>query len=138
MGGIIIRYIEILRRSIDARQKQIYVNLKVRIYIHEDFDEIPTQLPDYPNVEHAKEVLIVGLGPTGLFAALKLIELGLKPVVLERGKDVKERIKDLKGINVHHTVNEDSNYCFGEGGAGTYSDGKLYTRSKKKGMYIVS
>lgn len=128
-----IPHIEILRRSVDARQKQVYINLKVQVFVNEDFEEIPTKLPDYANVRNAKEVLIVGLGPAGLFAALKLIELGLKPIVLERGKDVKERIQDLKGINVHHIVNEDSNYCFGEGGAGTYSDGKLYTRSKKRG-----
>jgi uncharacterized FAD-dependent dehydrogenase len=90
-------------------------------------------LPEYPDVRQAEEVHIIGAGPAGLFAALKVIEQGLKPVVWERGKDVMERVKDLKGINVHHVVNPDSNYCFGEGGAGTYSDGKLYTRSKKRG-----
>jgi uncharacterized FAD-dependent dehydrogenase len=90
-------------------------------------------LAEYPDVRQAEEVHIIGAGPAGLFAALKVIEQGLKPVVWERGKDVRERVKDLKGINVHHVVNPDSNYCFGEGGAGTYSDGKLYTRSKKRG-----
>lgn len=128
-----IRYIEILKRSVDARQKQTIINLKVCVYIDEEFIEQPIHLPDYRDVSNLEEVLIVGAGPAGLFAALQLIEMGKKPVILERGKDVKARIKDLKGINVDHIVNEDSNYCFGEGGAGTYSDGKLYTRSKKRG-----
>ncbi|MEQ9310780.1 MAG: NAD(P)/FAD-dependent oxidoreductase [Balneolaceae bacterium] len=128
-----IKHIEIVKRSIDARQKQVIINLKVQVYVNEDFKETLVQIPDYPDVSNAEEVIIVGLGPAGLFAALRLIEAGKKPVVLERGKDVKARIKDLKGINVDHIVNKDSNYCFGEGGAGTYSDGKLYTRSKKRG-----
>ena len=133
IGESEIRHIEVLKRSVDARQKQVIINLKVQVFVNEDFVEDPVLLPDYPNVQSNEEVLIVGMGPAGLFAALRLIELGLKPVILERGKDVRDRIKDLKGINVDHIVNEDSNYCFGEGGAGTYSDGKLYTRSKKRG-----
>lgn len=128
-----LRHIQVLRKSIDARARQAYINLKVRLYINEEFEPEEISLPDYPNVSNAKEVIIIGAGPAGLFAALELLENGLKPVIIERGKNVKDRIVDLKGINVNHTVNEDSNYCFGEGGAGTYSDGKLYTRSKKRG-----
>lgn len=128
-----IYHIEILKRSIDARQKNVIINLKVEVYVGESFKDEPISLPDYKNVSNSEEVIVVGMGPAGLFAALKLIELGMKPIILERGKDVKKRIKDLKSINVDHIVNEDSNYCFGEGGAGTYSDGKLYTRSKKRG-----
>jgi uncharacterized FAD-dependent dehydrogenase len=129
-----IKHISILKRSIDARQKAIKINLKVAIYFQEDeFIENKIQLPDYKNVSNSPEVIVVGAGPAGLFAALQLIELGLKPIVIERGKDVRGRRRDLKAINLEHIVNEDSNYCFGEGGAGTYSDGKLYTRSKKRG-----
>lgn len=128
-----LRHIQVLRKSIDARARQAYINLKVRLYINEEFEPEDISLPDYPNVSNAKEVIIIGAGPAGLFAALELLENGLKPVLIERGKNAKDRIVDLKGINVNHTVNEDSNYCFGEGGAGTYSDGKLYTRSKKRG-----
>jgi len=129
-----IKHISILKRSIDARQKAIKFNLKVAIYFQEDhFVEEKIQLPDYKNVANSTEVIVVGAGPAGLFAALQLIELGLKPIVIERGKDVRGRRRDLKAINLDHVVDEDSNYCFGEGGAGTYSDGKLYTRSKKRG-----
>ncbi len=128
-----LRHVQVLRRSIDARSRQAYYNLKVRLYINEEFEEEEVTLPDYPNVSNAEEVIIIGAGPAGLFAALELLENGLKPVIIERGKNAKDRIQDLKGINVRHEVNEDSNYCFGEGGAGTYSDGKLYTRSKKRG-----
>ncbi|EMS87722.1 NAD(P)/FAD-dependent oxidoreductase [Leptospira noguchii] len=128
-----IHYIEILSRSIDARQKTIYFNLKVLVFIGENYVEKPIVLPDFPNVSNAKEVIVVGAGPAGLFACLQLILSGLKPILLERGKDVTRRPFDLKEVNIHHNVDEDSNYCFGEGGAGTYSDGKLYTRSKKRG-----
>ncbi len=130
----LVHKVVVLKRSIDARQKAIKINLKVSVYlIDEKFTEQKMELPDYKNVSNAQEVIIVGAGPAGLFAALQLIELGLKPIVIERGKDVRGRRRDLKAINVDHIVNEDSNYCFGEGGAGTYSDGKLYTRSKKRG-----
>ena len=129
-----IMHVSILKRSIDARQKAIKMNLKVMLYFQGDeFIEEKIKLPDYKNVSNAQEVIVIGAGPAGLFAALQLIELGLKPIVIERGKDVRGRRRDLKAINVDHIVNEDSNYCFGEGGAGTYSDGKLYTRSKKRG-----
>ncbi len=128
-----IRHVEILRRSIDARKKDIKINLSVRVYSNEQFVEKEILKPDYQDVSSSREVLIIGAGPAGLFAALKCIELGQKPIVLERGKDVSARRRDLKAINIDHIVNEDSNYCFGEGGAGTYSDGKLYTRSKKRG-----
>lgn len=131
-----LRYVEILRSSIDARAKQAYYNLKVRLYIGEEYQPAEISLPDYPNVSNARKVIVIGAGPAGLFAALELMEQGLKPIILERGKDAKERIQDLKAINVRHEVNEDSNYCFGEGGAGTYSDGKLYTRSKKRGNVL--
>ncbi len=123
----------VLKRSIDARSRKIKVNLSLNVFIGEPFRprEIPT--PPYQNVTKGKRVLIIGCGPAGMFAALRCIELGLKPILIERGKDVQSRRRDLKAINRDHIVHEDSNYCFGEGGAGTYSDGKLYTRSKKRG-----
>lgn len=128
-----ISHVEVLKRSIDARQKNIKVNLKVQVYLREDFNKEKITLPEYKEVSQAEEVIIIGAGPAGLFAALRCIELGKKPIVVERGKDVRARRRDLKKLNIEHLVNEDSNYCFGEGGAGTYSDGKLYTRSKKRG-----
>lgn len=128
-----IKLIKVNKRSIDARQRDVKINLNISVYLKSE--QILVQKPDtiYKNVSNKKEIIIVGAGPAGLFAALQLIELGLKPIVLERGKDIKERRRDLKAINQLHIVHPDSNYCFGEGGAGTYSDGKLYTRSKKRG-----
>ena len=128
-----IQGVRILKRSIDARQRQIYVNLKVRVYVNEQPHDDEYVRTEYPNVEGRPQVIVVGAGPGGLFAALRLIELGLRPIVLERGKDVHERKKDLANITKTQKVDAESNYCFGEGGAGAYSDGKLYTRSKKRG-----
>ena len=123
----------VIKRSIDARQRQVMVNLTVRVWIDEPMADDPFQRIDYPNVEGRPQVIVVGAGPGGLFAALRLIELGLRPIVIERGKDVHERKRDLAQISRQHIVDPESNYSFGEGGAGAYSDGKLYTRSKKRG-----
>lgn len=123
----------ILKRSIDARQRTIFVNLTVRAYLNELPKEKEYQETVYNDVSDKPQVIVVGAGPGGLFAALRLIELGLRPVIVERGKNVRDRKKDLALIGREQTVNPESNYSFGEGGAGAYSDGKLYTRSKKRG-----
>ena len=120
-----------LRKSIDARSKHIVFRILVDVYIDEKPEEKKTI--KYNPVTDVKKVIIVGFGPAGMFAALKLIELGIKPIIVERGKDVQERRRDIRAIQQDHIVNPDSNYCFGEGGAGAYSDGKLYTRSTKRG-----
>lgn len=125
--------VRVLKRSIDARQRTIFVNLKVRAYINEMPQDNQYVHTEYPDVSSRPRVIVVGEGPGGLFASLRLIELGYRPVVLERGKDVRERKKDLSNITKTQKVDSESNYCFGEGGAGAYSDGKLYTRSKKRG-----
>lgn len=125
--------VRVLKRSIDARQRTIYVNLKVRVYVNEEPCDDEYERTEYRDVSQAKSVVVVGAGPGGLFAALRLIELGLRPIVIERGKNVRERKKDLALITKTQKVDPESNYCFGEGGAGAYSDGKLYTRSKKRG-----
>ena len=133
-GNINVNGFHILKRSIDARAKTIWVNLTVNAFVNEPFVArtiLPFYFKDVSKVD--KKVIIVGAGPAGLFAALKLIEAGIKPIILERGKDVRSRRRDLAALNKEGIVNPESNYCFGEGGAGTYSDGKLYTRSNKRG-----
>lgn len=132
IGKASLKGFKVLKRSIDARSRRVVYRMQVRAFI----DEAPvpeTFTNHYPNVDHARPVIIVGAGPAGLFAALRCIEQGLKPIVIERGKDVKQRRRDLAAINKSGIINPESNYCFGEGGAGTYSDGKLYTRSNKRG-----
>lgn len=128
-----LRHVAIIKRSIDARQRQVYVNLTVRLYIDEEPSDVTFEKIVYPDVSSAPAAIVVGAGPGGLFAALRLVELGFRPIVLERGKNVHDRKRDLAQISRTQTVDPESNYCFGEGGAGAYSDGKLYTRSKKRG-----
>ena len=125
--------VKVLRKSIDARKKNVIFNYKVAVYIQEEAPDSSVYSFNYKDVSSAKKIHIIGFGPAGMWAALRCLELGYKPIVLERGKKVQERRRDLRAINQEHFVNEDSNYCFGEGGAGTYSDGKLYTRSLKRG-----
>ena len=122
-----------LKRSIDARGRQVKINVQAELFVKEKPLPLIEHIDHYQNVKNADPIIIVGAGPAGLFAALRAIELGVKPIILERGKDVRARRRDLAAITKDHIVNPDSNYCFGEGGAGTYSDGKLYTRSKKRG-----
>lgn len=131
--GINAKAVRVVKRSIDARQRTIFVNLTVRAYVGEEPPLQDFEPYIYKDVSERPSVIVVGAGPGGLFAALRLIELGLKPIVIERGKDVRERKKDIARIRPEQRVDPESNYCFGEGGAGAYSDGKLYTRSKKRG-----
>ena len=126
-------FVNVTRRSIDARSKHVIVRMQCEVIPFSENKPLITYTKNFPDVSRSKAVVVVGSGPAGLFAGLRLIELGIKPVILERGKDVQARRRDLAAINKDHLVNADSNYCFGEGGAGTYSDGKLYTRSKKRG-----
>jgi uncharacterized FAD-dependent dehydrogenase len=128
-----ISAIKVLRKSIDARKKETIFNYKVAVYINESISEKYNYKFEYKDVSKSKEIQIIGFGPAGMYAALRCLELGYKPIVLERGKNVQDRRRDIRAINQEHIVNKDSNYCFGEGGAGTYSDGKLYTRSLKRG-----
>lgn len=129
-----INYIRIVKKSIDARSHQAKINLTVEAFINEDpAPELLKRNFQFKDVHTAKSVLIIGAGPAGIFAALKLVELGLKPVIIERGKQAKDRVSDISALNRNKSFNTESNYCYGEGGAGTFSDGKLYTRSKKKG-----
>src|SRR3954470_457115 len=133
ISSISITFLKVLKRSIDARSRNIKINLRIEVYTGKSAPETVSYKVNYPTVSQRKPVIVIGAGPAGLFAALQLIENGFKPILLERGKDVKARRRDLAAINKECIVNPESNYCFGEGGAGTYSDGKLYTRSNKRG-----
>lgn len=124
---------KIIKKSIDARKRKVVINVKIKIVFNDKNYVFEKPKYDFKNIKQAKEILIIGAGPAGLFAALQLIEIGLKPIIIERGKIIKERRKDIAALNRKHIVNPESNYAFGEGGAGTFSDGKLYTRSKKRG-----
>jgi len=124
---------QVVRRSIDARKQPIVYALRVAVFFDEKPPKSASLLADFKDVGHAPEVCVIGAGSAGYFAALKLIAMGIKPIVFERGKDVRQRRRDLRAIQQFGEVNPDSNYCYGEGGAGTYSDGKLYTRSHKRG-----
>ncbi len=128
-----ISHLKICKRSIDARSRQVKIRILAEVYYNEPAPEQRNTKREYPHVSNKPPILIIGAGPAGLFAALRLIELGFKPIVVERGKDVKSRRRDLAAIHKQQIVHPDSNYCFGEGGAGTFSDGKLYTRSNKRG-----
>ena len=128
-----VSFVQPIKKSLDARKHPVKIRLKALIFFNEPAPEATSVIREYQNIEDKEEVIIIGCGPAGMFAALKLIQLGKKPIILERGKDVKSRRRDIAAINKKHIVNPDSNYCFGEGGAGTYSDGKLYTRSSKRG-----
>ena len=129
----VVNAVRVLKRSIDARQRTIYINVGLRVFVNEEPVENVFNAIEYKDVANSKQVVVVGAGPGGLFAALRLIELGLRPIVIERGKNVHDRKKDIALISRTHQVNAESNYCFGEGGAGAFSDGKLFTRSKKRG-----
>ena len=129
-----VKRVDIMKRSIDARQRQVVINLSLRVQLDKVDEQVIDFEPiEYQNVKGRPQIIVVGAGPAGLFAALQLIERGYRPIVLERGKDVDSRRKDMAQISREQKVNPESNYCFGEGGAGAYSDGKLYTRSKKRG-----
>ena len=127
-----IKGYKITKRSIDARKRDIKINLRAEIYL-DNTPEEKSPKTSFPSLTKNKSAVIIGFGPAGIFAAIKLLEKGIKPIIFERGKDVRARRRDLAAIVKQQTVNPESNYCFGEGGAGTYSDGKLYTRSTKRG-----